>query len=91
VRTALASTTGRVAIGVSDEGPGISAADRQRVFQEFWSGRGETRPERGLGLGLSIVRGYVTEHGGDIWIDSSEGRGTTFWFTLERAERDRPT
>jgi PAS domain S-box-containing protein len=91
VRTAPASTPDRVAIGVSDEGPGISPADRQRVFQEFWSGRGDTRLERGLGLGLSIVRGYVTEHGGDIWIDSTEGGGTTFWFTLERAGPDRTT
>jgi PAS domain S-box-containing protein len=86
VRTAPASTPDRVAIGVSDEGPGIRPADRSRVFQEFWSGRGGTRPEPGLGLGLSIARGYVAEHGGELWIDSTEGRGTTFWFTLPRAE-----
>ncbi len=75
---------GRIAVGVQDEGPGIAPAAQRRVFDEFWSGRGGSRPGGGLGLGLNIVQGYVHEHGGEVWIDSEEGSGATFWFTLAR-------
>ncbi len=71
-----------IAIGVADRGPGISPEDRERVFQEFWSGRGNRRIDGGLGLGLSIVKGYVEEQGGQVWISGTEGGGATFWFTL---------
>lgn len=75
----------QIAVGVVDEGPGIDPAEQERVFLEFWSGRGGSRSHGGLGLGLNIVQGYVTEHGGRVWIDSEVGEGATFWFTLHRA------
>ncbi|MEX0836267.1 MAG: PAS domain-containing sensor histidine kinase [Nitriliruptor sp.] len=85
ILSAPAARTDQVAVGVQDEGPGIAPAAQRRVFDEFWSGRGGSRPGDGLGLGLNIVQGYVHEHGGQVWIDSDEGEGATFWFTLERA------
>lgn len=75
---------------VSDEGPGITPADRDGLFQDF--ARLSARPtggERSTGLGLAITRRVVEAHRGQIGVDSEEGRGATFWFTLpERPQRD---
>jgi PAS domain S-box-containing protein len=88
IRTAPADGGDQVAVGVADEGPGIAVEDRERVFGEFWAGRGRARPGGGLGLGLTIVQGYVHEHGGRVWIEGGPGQGTTFWFTLPVAGND---
>jgi signal transduction histidine kinase len=68
---------------VSDEGPGLTPADRQRLFQDFaqLSAR-PTGGEKSVGLGLAIVRRIVEAHGGQVGADSEPGHGATFWFTL---------
>jgi signal transduction histidine kinase len=68
---------------VSDEGPGLTPADRQRLFQDFaqLSAR-PTAGEKSVGLGLAIVRRIVEAHGGQVGADSESGHGATFWFTL---------
>jgi signal transduction histidine kinase len=65
---------------IRDNGVGIAAADRDRVFTLFE----RLRPEQcgGDGLGLAIVRKIVRRHGGVIDVDSERGEGSTFWFTL---------
>ncbi|MCW2961983.1 MAG: sensor signal transduction histidine kinase [Thermoleophilia bacterium] len=66
---------------VSDEGPGIPAADREQIFGKFWQGStGHARLVEGAGLGLSLVHGLVRLHGGRIDIDSThaDGRGARF-------------
>jgi signal transduction histidine kinase len=68
----------RVQLGVQDQGPGISAADRERVFQPFF-----TTKARGSGLGLAISHRIVEEHGGELAFSSAAGRGTTFVVTLD--------
>jgi signal transduction histidine kinase len=69
---------------VADEGPGIAAADLQRVFDRYFQGEhGPTA--NGVGLGLSIARGIVAAHGGRIWVESEPGRSTRFFFTLPLA------
>jgi len=69
---------GRVAvIRVSDTGPGIPSAIRERVFQPFF-----TTKEEGTGLGLSIASRIVEEHGGWLDVSSEEGKGSTFVLTL---------
>ncbi len=69
-----------VEIRVEDTGPGIPAADLERVFDRFWTaGKGRSK---GVGLGLAIARGIVRGHGGRIWAESREGAGSTFAFTL---------
>jgi two-component system OmpR family sensor kinase len=62
---------------VSDEGPGIAAADQERLFDRFWRGDG-ARATDGSGLGLAIVREIVAAHGGDVGVESAPGAGATF-------------
>lgn len=68
-------------VSVRDSGPGISERDRERIFDKFFRLSGESRP-KGLGLGLAFCRLAVEAHGGRIWVDSEEGQGSTFTFTL---------
>jgi PAS domain S-box-containing protein len=69
-----------VQITVEDSGPGIPAADLPRIFDRYW--RGDRASRDGAGLGLAICKGIVDAHGGNIWVESTVGRGTTFWFTV---------
>ncbi|HET9773269.1 MAG TPA: ATP-binding protein, partial [Acidimicrobiia bacterium] len=65
-----------VVVHVSDEGPGLPPGELERVFERFVRGRGTT--VQGTGLGLHICRQIVEAHHGQIWAESSEGRGATF-------------
>ncbi|HWP03689.1 MAG TPA: ATP-binding protein, partial [Gemmatimonadaceae bacterium] len=67
------STHRSVTLAVSDTGPGIAAADRERIFRPFY-----TTKHRGTGLGLAIVRQIVEQHGGTIAVDDAPGGGTRF-------------
>ncbi|TFH34242.1 MAG: GAF domain-containing sensor histidine kinase, partial [Anaerolineales bacterium] len=71
----------QLTVSVRDSGPGISPKDRDRIFDKFFRLSGEARP-KGLGLGLAFCRLAVEAHGGRIWVDSEEGKGSTFCFTL---------
>ncbi len=77
-----------VRFAVVDTGIGIAADSLPHVFDRFWQAR-RPRPEgHGIGLGLAIVRGIVEAHGGRVWVESQEGLGTTFYFTLPIAEAE---
>jgi signal transduction histidine kinase len=65
-------------IAVSDTGPGISAAERAVIFEEYKQAKEERRHKRGTGLGLAISRRLVLMHGGTIQVESELGRGSTF-------------
>lgn len=70
-------------VNVRDQGPGITAKDRRRLFQDF--AKLSARPtggEKSTGLGLAITRRIVEAHGGKIDVDSVPGEGATFWFSL---------
>ena len=72
-------------VAVSDEGPGIPAELRERVFEKFFRVPGRESHDRrrgGSGLGLPIARRLIEAHGGEIWIDAAGGRGTTVRLTL---------
>ncbi|HEX3107642.1 MAG TPA: GAF domain-containing sensor histidine kinase [Thermoanaerobaculia bacterium] len=78
---------GLVLFSVSDSGPGIPRQNLKDIFNPYWQAK---RTERlGAGLGLPIARGIVESHGGTIWVESEQGKGTTFHFTLP-ADRDDP-
>lgn len=67
-------------IAVSDQGAGMSAEQLSRLFKRY--SRGHHRPGEGLGLGLYLSREFVMRHHGEIWAESQEGRGSTFYVTL---------
>ena len=72
----------RVAIAVTDRGPGIPKAEQRRIFDPFVRGRAATEgTQPGSGLGLSLARNTIEEHGGSITVDSEPGR-TTFRVVL---------
>ena len=75
-------------ISVIDNGPGIPAEDLPSLFRPFYRGSAPSPAgERSTGLGLPIARRLVEGHGGVIGVDSTVGRGSTFWFTLPRDGR----
>jgi len=71
---------GEIRVGVVDTGPGIPRDLQERLFEKFVR-IGEGYAE-GSGLGLAICRRIVEAHGGRIWVESEEGRGAAFYFTL---------
>jgi signal transduction histidine kinase len=89
VRIAAKATNGRFSVAVSDTGPGIPAAERERVFHEFHQvDSSNTKAKAGTGLGLTIAKRIVELHSGRIWVESELGKGSTFFFELPvRAEQ----
>ena len=75
-----------VKISVADEGPGIPAHLRERVFEKFFRANGQAKSSErvdGIGMGLSIAKGIVDAHGGRIWVDDPEsGHGARVSFTV---------
>lgn len=73
----------QVKMWVQDDGPGIPPESRDRIFERFYRvDRARSRETGGTGLGLSIVKHIVQAHGGEVWVKSELGHGTTFFFTL---------
>ncbi len=77
------SADGSPWVSVSDTGCGIPEAIRERVFEPFFTTKG---PGKGTGIGLSVVRGIVEQHGGAIDLESGVGRGTTVRITLRAVD-----
>ncbi len=79
---------GVVHISVKDEGPGIPPLDRERIFERFYRvDRARSRALGGTGLGLAIVKHIALAHGGEVSVDSVEGRGSTFTISLPQRSR----
>jgi PAS domain S-box-containing protein len=68
---------------VSDDGIGIPPLDQPRVFEKFYRGaQTGTKRLRGTGLGLTIVKSIADRHGGEVWLESQLGRGSTFYLAI---------
>jgi signal transduction histidine kinase len=72
---------GEIVVSVCDRGPGMNEEQLSHVFDRFWQSRRTDR--EGAGLGLTITRGIIEAHGGRIWVESKEGSGSKFSFTLK--------
>jgi signal transduction histidine kinase len=74
-----------ITISVIDEGVGISKENIQKLFRiDIHYSTTGTSEEQGSGLGLILCREFVEKHGGKIWVESEENKGSTFKFTLSK-------
>jgi signal transduction histidine kinase len=80
VRLRASAEAGEVRYSVVDHGPGIPDELRPHLFSRIWQVK--RRARGGMGLGLRIARGIVEAHGGRIWVESVQGQGSTFHFTV---------
>lgn len=87
VTVTLTTRASRIEVSVSDTGCGIAEGDLRRVFDRFYTGdTARTRGRGGTGLGLAIVKQMLNLHEEEIFVESTVGVGTRFWFTLPRAQ-----
>jgi PAS domain S-box-containing protein len=89
--TVSAQTRGNfLQVSVADTGIGIAPEDQEKIFTRFYRADHPLVQEvAGTGLGLSIAKSFVEMHGGEIWVESKPGQGSTFSFTLPLAEREQ--
>jgi signal transduction histidine kinase len=72
----------RLAVEVSDNGPGIPAEDQAHIFEAYYRREADRERYPGLGLGLTVSKQLVEQHGGRIWLNSQPGLGSTFTFVI---------
>jgi PAS domain S-box-containing protein len=83
----IKSDKGQVLVTVADTGVGIKKDELPFIFERFYMGDTSLTREKDpdqLGFGLSIVRSIIDRHGGKIWVESQEGKGSKFYFTLPK-------
>ncbi|MBI5114859.1 PAS domain S-box protein [Candidatus Poribacteria bacterium] len=89
VRVSLAREDLGVRLSVSDNGIGIPAGERDKIFENFYRvDNAVTRSKGGTGLGLAITKELVMLHGGQIWVDSREGKGCCFNIVIPAADAE---
>jgi signal transduction histidine kinase len=74
-------------VSISDTGIGMSEADLKRIFKEdyFRSENEEAKQQKGTGLGMMITKRIIEGHGGEVWVESEFGSGSTFSFVIPLA------
>ncbi len=87
VKVAVSSDGGKaVVVSVADNGQGISSEDLPHIFDRFFRGsQPRTNRVAGSGIGLAVVKELVEAHKGRVWVESKEGKGSTFHFTVPAA------
>jgi len=90
--TVCLSVNGQMAcVSVHDEGPGLPPGEHERVWECFYRVAGieiQSGTGVGLGVGLHLCRTIIEQHNGQVGVESSPGKGSTFWFTLPLLEQD---
>lgn len=91
VAVVLSRRQAKARVEVIDNGPGIHKSEQQRVFEKFHQLReqGGKKPD-GSGLGLAICHNIIKHHGGEIWVESEQGKGATFIFELHLNDSEQP-
>ena len=82
VRIDASVRDGSVVFTVADTGQGIAAEDLRHVFDRYWQAKSRRRGRQGIGLGLVIVKGIVEAHGGAVSVESEQGKGSRFSFSV---------
>jgi len=82
VNVSVMAEDDQIILNVRDNGPGIPPADQPHVFDKFYRGSNISEQVTGSGLGLAIVKTIVDNHRGRIWVESAEGRGSSFFIVL---------
>jgi PAS domain S-box-containing protein len=82
VHVGIHAEENQVILQVRDEGPGIPASDQPHIFDKFYRGTNITSDVEGSGLGLAIVKNIVENHQGRIWVESTVGKGSSFFIVL---------
>ena len=79
----LLESHNNVIMSISDQGLGIPKKDLENVFERFYRvDKARSRAMGGTGLGLAISKEVIREHGGNVWVESKEGKGSTFYISL---------
>lgn len=81
----------KVIFSVRDTGPGLSQEDQVRIFEKFYRGQAQLSQTKGTGLGLFLVKYFVELHGGNVFIESQLGQGSTVGFALPISPEGGPT
>jgi two-component system NtrC family sensor kinase len=81
INVSIHSEDNQMILQVTDAGPGIPVSDQPRIFDKFYRGSNIMEVE-GSGLGLAIVKTIVESHQGRIWVESVEGKGSSFFIVL---------
>ena len=84
INTSL-SEPGKVTISITDNGLGMTSETTASVFDKFYRAKDVLKTHTGLGMGLYITSKIITDHKGEIWVDSAIGTGSTFHFTIPLA------
>ena len=82
IQISIHSQEDQVILQVTDQGPGIPASDQPHIFDKFYRGTNISSDVEGSGLGLAIVKNIVENHQGRIWVESTEGKGSSFFIVL---------
>jgi two-component system, OmpR family, phosphate regulon sensor histidine kinase PhoR len=82
IQISIHSEENQIILQVTDQGPGIPSADQPHIFDKFYRAKNISSDVEGSGLGLAIVKNIVESHQGRIWVESTVGKGSSFFIVL---------
>jgi len=88
IRVKLRQKGTELVVSIKDNGPGITEEEQMRIFTPYYRLEADRQRFPGLGLGLTVSKHLVEQHGGKIWVESELGKGSTFLFSLPVAEQE---
>lgn len=90
ITVSIQSLPNKVLVIIADNGKGISSESLSRIFDSFYrADPSRNKATGGSGLGLAIVKKIIEGHNGEIWAESTEGKGTSIYFSLNKSEKQR--